>query len=146
MHKYIKKADWPGLQVLAWIQIIWHNVKCFKIKILNLHQIRYFYEKSLLMSLLSIYECLTSSKKLEKTKWTGFYVLHDRQFFWRNAKCFIIKILNLDKKRLLSKKPDYVPFEHLWMSNFMQKIRRNEWTGLHVLNDSRFSDVIQNAT
>ena len=36
---------------------------------------------------------------------------------------------------------DYGTSEHLWMSIFMQKIRKNEWTVLQVLCESRFVDV-----
>ena len=44
------------------------------------------------------------------------------------------------------KKNDYVTFEHLWMSNFMQEIRKNESTGLQVLHECRLFDVTKNAS
>ena len=81
----------------------WRNVKCFKIKIPNLNQIRIF-SKKLIMSILSIYECLTSCKKSEKTKWTSSSGTAWTQIFWRNVKCFKIKIPNLNQIRLFSKK------------------------------------------
>ena len=122
-----------GSSGTAWTQIFWRNVKCFKIKIPNLNQIRLF-SKKLIMSILSIYECLTSCKKSEKTNERFTQVLHVNADFWCNAKCFNIKIPHLSQTKTFLKKIDYANFEYLWMSNFMQKIRKSKWTVLQVLH------------
>ena len=68
------------------------------------------------------------------------------QIIWCQKKCFKIKMLNLDKIRTVLRKIGHITFEHLWMSNFMQEIRKNESTGLQVLHECRLFDVTKNAS
>ena len=108
-------------------------------KISNLNQIRLFSKNLDYVN----FEYLWMSnfmQKIRKNEWIESSGTAWTQIFWRNVKCFKIKIPNLNQIRLFLKKIDYVNFEYLWMSNFMQKIRKNEWTILQVLHERRFFD------
>ena len=67
------------------------------------------------------------------------------QVIWCNKKSFKSETLNLNQIKI-SEKIDYVTFEHLWMSDFMQEIRKKETTGLLVLHEHTLFDVTKNAS
>ena len=85
-------------------------------------------------------------QKFRKNGTTDLHVLHERILFDVTRNCFKIKTLNLDQIRTFLWKIDYVPFENLWMSNFMQEIRKSETTGLQILHERRLFDVTKNAS
>ena len=82
----------------------------------------------------------------KESEWTGLQVPHERRLFDDNKKYFKIKMLNLDQISIFWKKIDYVTVKHLWMSNFMQEIRKSESIGLQVRNERRLFDVTKSAS
>ena len=88
----IRKNKRTGLQVLHERRLFDVTKNASKLKRLIWPNKNFL--KKLIMSLLSIYECLTSCKNSEKTEWTGLHVLHESRLFdvTKNAsklKCLI---------------------------------------------------------
>ena len=84
-------------------------------------------------------------QKFRKNETTGLHTLDERRLFDLIKNASKWKHLFWIKKEV-SKKIDYINFEHLWMSNFMQEIRKNVTTGLQVLHEHRLFDVTKNAS
>ena len=120
----IRKNEWTVHQVLHEHRFFWRNAKCFNIKIPHLNHARLF-SKKLIMSILSIYECLTLCKKSEKTNERFFRYCMKADFLKKN-KMLQNQNPKFGPNNTFFKKIDYVNFEYLWMSNFMQKIRKND--------------------
>ena len=80
-------------------------------------------------------------QKITKNEWTVLQVLCQHRFVDVNINLSQLKCLKFGPNKNFLKNFQYVTFEHLWMSSFMQKIKKSEQAGLQVLAERRFVDL-----